>query len=332
MGRPQILVGVNIGINRVHTIIVREEASGNLRLMGEHRGRDVINEGDQAGLINCIKKSIAEAIRDAKVSLESILAIGIALPGQINTTHEVLLFAPNIKLADVAITDALKENYNCHIALINDVAALGIGEQRIGAGKHTRHAVYLYVSYGIGSSIIIDEHLYTGADNVAGEIGHTSICFDGPLCSCGKHGCLEAFSSRRAITQKLQALYREGKDTILAKIANLDEESLDLNSAIIVEAIEREDPLTIQVIEEAARLFGIGVASVIDLLNPHAIILGGDVIDEIDLFFERAVVSMRERSLRDNVRNLSIVRGVLGTTAGAYGAAVFAKQHLNRQD
>ena len=97
---------------------------------------------------------------------------------------------------------------------------------------------------------------------------------------------------------------------------------------MIAEAIDQEDPLTCQVVEEAAEVLGIGIANVINFLNPHRVILGGDVIDEIDLFFEKAVESAQKRSLHASIRNVSIVRGQLGSTAGAYGAAVFAKEHL----
>jgi len=94
------------------------------------------------------------------------------------------------------------------------------------------------------------------------------------------------------------------------------------------EAIDQEDLLTCQVVEEAAEVLGVGIANIINFLNPHRVILGGDVIDEIDLYFERASASAQKRSLHASMRNVSIVRGTLETTAGAYGAVVFAKQHL----
>ena len=268
MAKPQLLVGVNVGVNRLHTIIVREEANGDLRLMGEHRDRDTVHQGDEASLIEAIRESILEACHDAQVSQDSFLAIGIALPGQIDVTNETLLFAPNLHIRDFALVAALENSFDCPIALINDVAAQGIGEQKIGAGKCSKHVVYLYVSYGIGSSIVIDEKLYTGADNIAGEFGHTAVCFDGPVCSCGKIGCLEVFSSRRAMSKALQTAYQQKSKTIL-NMSDFSEEPLDLSNARIVEAIDQEDALTIQVVEEAARIFGIGIATIINFLNPE---------------------------------------------------------------
>ena len=201
-----------------------------------------------------------------------------------------------------------------------------IGEQRIGLGKGIGDFVYLRIGYTIGASIIIDEKLYTGADNLAGAFGHMIVDVNGPECSCGNRGCLDAIVSRATMEKKLLQRYREGEATTLE--SRLNKEPLDINSAVIAEAIDQEDPLTCQVVEEAAEVLGIGIANVINLLNPHRVILGGDVIDEIDLYFEKAVEIAQRIILRASMKNVSIVRGMLETTAGAYGAAVFAKEHL----
>jgi glucokinase len=111
---------------------------------------------------------------------------------------------------------------------------------------------------------------------------------------------------------------------MLAK--RLGEQLLDINSAVLAEAIDEEDTLTCQVVEKAAEVLGIGIANLIDFMNPHKVILGGDVIDEIDLFFEKAKASANKTSLVSSSEGVSIVRGRLGTTAGAYGAVVFAKE------
>lgn len=328
MLRSQVLVGVNAGIDGLHTIIVREEASGGLRLIGEHRSWDVIAKGNPAGVIERVRQSIMEAIKDAQVSPSELLTIGIALPGQIDYDHGILLYSPNFDVRNVPFVQALSEHFNCHIALINDVASYAIGEQRIGAGKGLKHFIYLYVGYGINAALIIDENLYTGADRLAAEFGHTTIDFDGPHCSCGSHGCLEALASRYAIGKKIQTLYKQGEATILTKLIDLSVEPLDISSSLLADAVEQDDPMAIQAIEAAADVFGAGIANVINFLNPRTIILGGDVLDEIDLYFERSVASARRRCLADSGKNVSIVRAALGTTAGAYGAAVFARQRL----
>ncbi len=330
MDGPQLLVGVNARLDRVHTIIVREEANAGLRLMGEHRLHGIIREPDQNILVERIRNSIREAIDDAQVSPSDLLAIGIAASGQIDQDNGVILFTPLLGLSNIPLAELLQKEFACHIVLVNDVGSQGIGEQKIGAGKHIQQLAYLHVGYGIGSSIIINGELYTGANNLAGEFGHTTIDLHGPLCTCGNTGCLEMISSRSAIGHKLQQLYQEGHATLLSSLTDFSKEPLDVGVTSIAEAIDQEDALTIQVVEEAADAFGAGIANVINFLNPDTIILGGDVIDELDLYFEHAVASARQHCLPSHLKHISITRGMLGTTAGAYGAAVYAKQHMIR--
>ena len=329
MAEPQLMVGVIAGLNSVQSIIVREEASGKLRLMGEHRGREVLDKPDSTVLLSRVRWSIEEAIKDAQVSQDDILTIGVASPGQIDIDKGLILFSPlfNLRKDPFPLVEKLQEYFGYRpITLINNDDVYGIGEQHIGIGKDIGDLVYVRVGFNIGASIIINKELYTGADNLAGEFGHMVVELDGPMCTCGNKGCLDMLVSRAAIQRKLHALHEDGRATILSK--ELKKEPLDVNAAVIAEAIDQEDFLACQVVEEAAEILGIGIANIINFLNPHRVILGGDVIDEIDLFFEKAVESARRRSLHASIRNVSIERVVLGTTAGAYGAAVFAKQRF----
>ncbi|HLZ63312.1 MAG TPA: ROK family protein [Ktedonosporobacter sp.] len=327
--KPQLLVGVSAGINSIHTIIVRQEVEGKLRLMGEHRYRHVTQNRDELQLVQRVKESIEQAIEDAQVKQEDILTIGVSSPGQIDIDNGAILYAPlfEVKKNPFPFIERMRDYFDVpHITLINNDDAPGIAEQRIGEGKGIQHMVYLRLGYTIGAGIIIDGKLYTGASNLAGTFGHMSVDRNGPECNCGNRGCLEALVSREAVAKQLQQRYRNGEQTILAD--RLNRELPDINSAVLADAIDQEDDLTCKVIEEAAEVFGIGIANVINFLNPERVILGGDMNDEIDLFFEKAVESGWRRSLPASRNTVSIVRGRLRTTAGAYGAAVFAKEHL----
>lgn len=329
---PQLLVGVSVGLHNIHAIIIREEDNGRLRLMGEYRNRQIAERSDETFPIHRVQKSIQEAIADAQVSPTDILTIGIAVPGQIDIKNGLLLSSPlfHIQEKPFPVVAKLHEYVDTRqITLINNNDAHGIGEQRIGVGKQFKDLVYIRIAYNVGACIIIDEQLYTGEDYLSSEFGHMIVDPNGPECSCGNKGCLNMIVSRSAIEQKLLHLYKEGETTVLATA--LDKKPLDINSVVIADAIDQEDALTSRVVEEAADALGIGIANVINLLNPQVVILGGDVIDEIDPFFERAVTSARKRLLHMDMRNVSILHGSLGTTAAAYGAAVFAKKHLQHR-
>jgi predicted NBD/HSP70 family sugar kinase len=332
--KPSLPLGVNVGLNSIHMLIVREEADSKLRLMGEHRNRRFKAHRDKESLVQRVLDSIEQAIKDARVDQKDILTIGVATPGQIDIDHGVVLFSPLfhiLRKEPFPLASKLQEHFPAqHITLINNDDAPGIAEQRLGEGKDIPDVVYLRVGYSIGACIIIDGKLYTGMNNLAGAVGHMIADLDGPKCrNCGNRGCLDVLASRGAIEQNIVQRYRAGEESILAK--SLDKQSPDINSAVLAEAIEEEDTLTCQVVEKAAEVLGAGIANLIDLMNPHKVILGGDVVDEIDLFFEKAKASACKASLVSSSEGVSIVRGRLGATAGAYGAMVFAKERYYAQ-
>ena len=329
-GKPELFAGISIGLNSSHSIIVREEKDGRLRLMGEARSREVVSRPDEAILMKRIHTSLREAIKNSHVNEEDILTVGIALPGQIDVENGSLLFSPLFQVEEtpLPLLERLKKYINIeHITLLSNNDAQGLGEQRIGIGKGIKDLVYLRIGYNVGACTIINEKLYTGADNLAGEFGHMVVNLNGPTCKyCHNNGCLDVLVSREAIADKILALHKGDASPSLERA--LKKKPIDINSVVIADALDQEDVLAREVILEAAEVLGVGIANVINFLNPHMVILGGDVIDEIDLYFERAVEVAHERTLHASMRNTSIVRGQLGTTAAAYGTAVFAKERL----
>lgn len=329
-GKSQLLAGISIGLNSTHTIIVREEKKDRLRIMGEARSRTVVPKPDETILIQRIRDSLQNAIKESQIDEKDIISLGIALPGQIDIENGTLLYSPlfQVEQSPLPLFERLREFLDIkHITLLSNNDAQGLGEQRIGMGKGVKDLVYLRIGYNVGACTIINEKLYTGADNLAGEFGHMVVNLNGPMCKyCHNNGCLDVLVSREAIADKILALHKGDASPSLERA--LKKKPIDINSVVIADALDQEDVLAREVILEAAEVLGIGIANVINFLNPHMVILGGDVIDEIDLYFERAVEVAHERTLHASIQNTSIVRGKLGTTAAAYGAAVFAKERL----
>lgn len=326
MKAPQLLVGVRAGLERVHTIIVHEKTDGTLHLLGENRSRAFVQEADQALLYERVRQSILEAVEDAQVNMEDIFTIGVASPGQVDLDSGTILFSTRFNLKNVPLAAELQRYFNCPVSLINIVDAQAMGERHQGIGKNVNNLFYAHIAHYIGASIIIDGKIYLGNDHLRNEFGHVIVKPDGPSCLCGHSGCLEKFSSGLAIEEKLRSRIADGQTTVLDSF--LAKVPSDLNGDRIAEAINQEDALTIEVVVEAAEIFGIAVANVINFLNPQMIVLSGDLVDEVDLFFDTAVASAKRRTLYSHARNVKIVQGILGTTAGAYGAALYAKQVL----
>src|SRR5438552_2165853 len=235
MVKAQLLVGVNVGMHSMQTMILREEANGALRLMGEHRDRQIAQKKDESPLVERVCKSIKAAIEDAEVDPDNILTLGVACPGQIDIGEGLVLFSPLFALYEQPFP-FVQQLHDCfgyqHITLLNNDDAYAIGEQRLGMGKGINNFVYLRIGYSVGSGIIINGNLYTGADNLAGVFNHMVVDFKGPLCSCGSNnGCLEVFVSRAAIENKLYQSFKTGSATILTR--DLLKDPLAINAAVL---------------------------------------------------------------------------------------------------
>ena len=264
----------------------------------------------------------------ANIDIGDISSIGISSGGQINSQTGTILYATNLGVKNFHLAEKLSEYVKCQINVINDVDAHALGEQKLGAGKNYNNLVYLYVGFGIGSSIIIDKKIYRGSNFLAGEIGHSTVNLNGTLCLCGNFGCLDAISSRRAIGNAIQASWKQGRETILSSMIDLSSNQLDIGASLIGEAIDRKDQLTISIVEDAGIALGAAVANVVNFLNPNAIILGGDLVDTVDLLYLRALDSSKRRSLLASYENVSILKAKLGATAEVYGAAMFSRSNL----
>jgi glucokinase len=186
----------------------------------------------------------------------------------------------------------------------------------------------MFVGTGIGGGIVQNGRVYSGLTGTAGEVGHMTIQAGGRICPCGSRGCLEAYASRTAITTAIMAELHHGRSSILAEDAEheLKEGETIIRSGLLAHALSHNDALVTEIITEAADYLGYGLASVMNLYNPECIIVGGGVIEAIDLLFERAVHRARITALADPGHKTKILRAKLGDFSGVVGAACLGAQ------
>ncbi len=253
----------------------------------------------------------------------SIIAVGIGAAGQIDRKAGIVVDAPNLGVKDMPLGDILKKQFNKSVAVGNDVEVAALGEYLHGAGKGSNNFICIFVGTGIGSGIVQNGRMYTGLTGTAGEIGHMVIDAGGRICGCGCRGCLEAYASRTAITKVIMAEIHHGRSTILADEAarQLQEGEITIRSGLLAQAIQQGDELVIEIVTEAADYLGYGLGSVMNVYNPERIVLGGGVIEAIDLLFERAVHRARTTALSAPAHKTEIVRSKLGDFSGVVGAA-----------
>ena len=268
------------------------------------------------------------ALKEARLKPSQIEGIGVGIAGQVDPDSGVLLGTPNLSqsVVNLPIAKYLTERYKVPCALRNDVQIAAVGEQAFGAGRGYTSFLCVFVGTGVGGALVIDGRLQRGATGSAGEIGHLVVDAGGRLCGCGGHGHLEAYASRTAITASIIGDLKRGRPSILRKLApdleNPGEDAAALRSGVLAQAVTAGDDLVTETIRQAGWYLGLGIASVVNLVNPQRVIMGGGVIEAVDLLFEVAAADALREALPAAASQLQIVKAGLGDDAGVVGAAL----------
>ena len=225
---------------------------------------------------------------------DKLIGIGVSCGGPLDTESGVILRPPNLPLwEEVPIRSMLESAFpGPPVTVENDANATALAEWKFGAGKGARNMVFVTMGTGIGAGIILDGQLFRGTNGMAGEIGHQTIKIDGPRCGCGKRGCLEALASGPAIARLAQESLLYGRGHKLLDKAN--GRLKDITARHVIEAAKDGDPFSRGILQEAGEYMGIGLANVIQILNPERIILGTIAVHAGELILEPIRKSVEE--------------------------------------
>ncbi|HMA32903.1 MAG TPA: ROK family protein [Chloroflexia bacterium] len=276
-------------------------------------------------IVAAIEETIAKVLAAAPGDVaKRVAGIGLGVAGQVDPAQGLLRAAPNLGggISNVALRAPLQARFGVPIALGNDVEVAAIGESHFGAGKGVPLFACVFVGTGIGGALMQSGVRFRGATGSAGEIGHIMVRAGGRMCGCGQRGHLEAYASRTAIVAMMREAVEGGEKSSLSNL--LLDTSQRVKSKPLSEAVASGDPLAVNTITQAGLHLGLGLASLINLWNPLRIILGGGVIDRIDLLFKVAAEQARSAALVVPAGTVEIVRAALGDNSGMVGAAILA--------
>lgn len=255
----------------------------------------------------------------------ALVALGCSNAGVMNFDTGVIAMNPNVGWVDVPFRALLMEHFGIPVVLEMDANAAALGEYWKGAARGLHSFAFVIVGTGIGGGLMLNHHILHGAHGTAGEIGHMVLVPNGPLCGCGKHGCLEALSSGLAIARKASAALTLGRETSLRQVAE------PLSAVHVVEAARTGDRVAQEVIDDAAYYLGIGLANLITLFDPQAIILGGGVgWGARDLLLPALQRSLQQHLNYWAARATPILPTGVGENAGLLGAAYAAMTSLSQ--
>lgn len=248
------------------------------------------------------------------------LPVGVGAAGLVDLDG-VVRYAPNLDWRDAPLRAQLEQELGTTVLVENDASAAMWGEYCAGAARHVQGgAIMLTLGTGVGGGLVMDGQLRRGSTGVGGEFGHMIVLEGGPQCPCGNHGCLEALASGSAIGRTAREAVAAGRrpDSALAGFA-------DLTGTEVTEAARAGDELAIEVLAEVGGWLGVGIASLVNCLDPAVVLIGGGVLSAGPLLLGPAVDSYRARVIAREHRTLPrVVRARLGDDAGLIGAALLA--------
>lgn len=262
------------------------------------------------GLIEAIVGMIGHVLEHDRVTRSSVQGVGLGLPGPIDFDRGIVHFFPNIPgWKNVPLRTIIEKKTRMRVAVDNDANVMALAEYSLGAAKGSRNAVCLTLGTGVGGGLILDGKLYRGSSYAAGEIGHMPLNERGPSCNCGGRGCLESYIGNRRIMQQVRKAF--GRDIPLEEV-----------SAMAYRGNKKAAALW----DSVAGHLGVALASVVNLLNPDCIVIGGGVANAGRILFDRVADTVCCRAMPVHARTVRIVKAKLGSDAGMIGAGLLVKQ------
>lgn len=266
------------------------------------------------------------AIESAGISKEDVPYVGIGAPGAVNSDTGVIEFANNFGFHNWEIVKMMKERLGIDIYVENDANAAAYGEYCVGAAKDANNAIVITLGTGVGGGIIIDGMIYSGSNYAGAEVGHMVIQHNGRLCTCGRRGCWEAYSSATGLINmtKEAISIQQAPQYLLYKLVNGDQSKVDGKTAF--DAAKQGDPLAQQVINMYIDYLGCGLVNIINIFQPEILCIGGGISREGDYLLKPLQqIIERDRYTKHNDNQTKLCIAQLGNDAGVIGAAFLGK-------
>lgn len=316
------VIGMDLGGTNVRAAVV--DLKG--KIIGEGRCDSKAMESLEA-TIGQIILAVNMAVSDSGRDLSEMGGIGMAVPGTVKTDEGVVVWSPNFKdWNNVQVGAPITKELGIPAYMGNDANVAAFGEYAFGAGKGAKVMVMFTLGTGIGSGLIINGKIYSGVCEVGPEMGHHIVMADGPRCSCGRYGCLEAIARRDAIVDRAARKAHSGRYTSLLEKSNHDLRYV--TPAMIAEAASEGDPVSLETMEETGYYIGIGVSNAINILNPDKVIIGGGISQAGGFLFNPIKRTVEVNALYAALLACEILPAELGDDAGVLGGAALVLQAM----
>lgn len=306
-----LTIGIDVGGTKISGALVDERG----RVVADARRVSPATHSD------LIEEAIVDLVGELRTE-QDVEAVGVAAAGFIDKQRATVMFAPNLAWRQVPLRAHLEATLDLPVVIENDANAAAWGEFTFGAGKDTDDLLLVTVGTGIGGGVVLDGELMRGAFGVAAEIGHLRVVPEGRVCGCGNHGCWEQYGSGSALVRQAQEQLRAGSllGGDLLERAGGDIEAL--TGPMITEAAHAGDRFAVEQLAELGRWLGEGIASLVAVLDPEMVALGGGVSEAGDLVLDPIRDAFSAQLTGRGYRPVAEIRlAELGNRAGQLGAA-----------
>ena len=329
MGRKRILLRLNeehgfflgVGFDDEAVLAAVMDLRPRIRSMVREATR---LEGGINGLAHQLLSCAHEAVKQAGLQAESILGIGLAGSGLVNSQEGTMVMSSTIEsFKHVPLRRIFEKEFSAPVLLANFASAKAVAERTLGAGALADDMIYVeYGKTGIGAGIISGGKLIHGAGYAAGELGHTHVTEEGPPCKCGSFGCLEALAGAAAIESRIRKAIAEGSGSEVVSLAGGDPSAV--SGWMVLKGAQMGDKTCSAIVEQAANYLGLGLANLVNLFNPSVLVLDQRLKLAGQGLLEQVIKVVKRQALSYSTKNVNIRFGSLGAEASVLGAGSIA--------
>jgi glucokinase len=317
------ILGVDIGGTKVAVGLVDRDGK-------------ILTQGRKPMVANGTAEAALQAVTGAIDSMSSAAepgrgfhSIGICAPGPLDPKTGVVLNPPNLPCwRDFPLAERIRTLYGVPVKVDNDANAAALAETRWGAARGFRYVFYATIGTGIGTGIVFDGRIYHGNTGSAGEGGHMSIDYRGPVCGCGKRGCIEILAAGPAIGLRARTKLAAGPSR--SAILDLAKENVAaVTSEMVGQAYAAGDPLAREILQETVELLAAWLGNIVDLLDPDVLVMGGGVAAMLKPFFEDIKKRLPAWCVNPRVSEIPLLMAHYGADAGIAGGAALCSGDLS---
>jgi glucokinase-like ROK family protein len=331
VGRPGInlelnpgagyFIGAEVGVQFISVVIT----DFNVEIVSRrYESTDrLFNQGD---ILQRLVYLLQESRDQVKRTGKPLFGIGLGVPGLVDVSAGRLLFAPNLGWQEVPLGQIIQEKFYVPVFIANEANLAALGESYFGAGQDINYMLYVSSGVGIGGGIVSNGRLMEGSTGFAGEVGHMTVDRDGPACNCGNRGCWETVAGEEALFERVRTAIVQNPDSWVARECDNNLERVTLT--LIVRAADHGDPVVLNALRETADWLGIGIASLLNVLNPQRVVFGGPLSIAHKYLLPEIRKTVEERTWNWVQREANIVTADFGEDAAVIGGVAMVYREL----